>query len=140
MGTWGNVGSGAAAGSVAGPVGAVVGAGIGAFASIFGAKKQAHANTSAAKLQADAAHQALDYQRQQAAREQANFESTQHANYDQWAAKEHRLGSLGQLVGLRPREIPAYVPTTANAMLSAPIDYARPQQFRRGTAGQLIQD
>lgn len=110
---------------------ATVAAGAQAAASIYGAKKSADAakeaaatnagaQTTAAKLSTDAANHAadlgsqdnraaLDYTKQQAAQTQANFNATQRANYDQWAARQRAFGSLGDMVGLGPREIPGYV-------------------------------
>jgi hypothetical protein len=90
----------------------IIGAEIGAIAGLGGAKKQAKATQHAADLQSQAAAQALRFQQEQAARDQANFETTQHANYDQWAARENRLSTFGQMVGLPSRQIPAYQGTT----------------------------
>lgn len=73
---------------------------------------QARSSEQAAKLQAQAAAQALAFQREQARLDQARFEATQRANYDQWAAREKRLGTLGEMLGVGRREIPAYVPTS----------------------------
>ena len=106
-------------------------AGAGAGAQIYSANRTANANTEAAHLAADAANRAGDLQahaadeslaftRSEAARAQANFEATQHANYDQWAAREQRLSALGVLAGLAPRQIPGYVPTSAGGASGAP--------------------
>lgn len=87
------------------------------------AKTSADAQTSAAKLTTDAANHAADlgskdnqaalaYTKQQADQTQANFATTQRANYDQWVSAQRRLGSLGQLVGLGARDIPDFVPPT----------------------------
>lgn len=113
----GGAASGAGAGWMAGPWGALIGAGIGLFGSLFGAHKQSQgvqqqvdAAKYAADLQAKATAEALAYTRAQADREYAMAESTRHANYDQWAAAQRRLGTVGQMLGLGDRDIPAYVP------------------------------
>jgi hypothetical protein len=115
MGVGSGASGGALAGSVAGPIGTVVGAGLGAFASIFGAKKQSRSADRAAILQSQADAQALEVKKRQAALDQQRFESTQHANYDQWAARERRLSTLGEMLGRGPRDIPSYVPTSGTA-------------------------
>lgn len=110
---WGAVGTGAAAG-----------AGLYAAHLTSNAQKDA-ANTTAgaaghaADLQSQAAAQALAFTKEQAARDQAAAEATRKANYDQWAAKEGRLSSFGQMLGVGPRDIPGYVPIDANAPASA---------------------
>lgn len=119
-GTAAGVGTGGTALSTAAKVmgmtsgtGQVISSGIGAATQLYGAKKQADAANNAAGLQSEAAKQALDFAKTQATQEQANFEATQHANYDQYAARENRLSALGAYVGLPARQIPAYVPTTS---------------------------
>lgn len=106
--------------------GAVTGAGIQSHAAGSAADKQTQAANHAADVQGQSAHEALDFTKQQAERDQANFETTQKANYGQYAARQGRLSSLDQLVGLPARDIPAYVPTTqpASAITSPP---PRPQ-------------
>jgi hypothetical protein len=74
------------------------------------AQKQLEATKYAADAQAKAAAEALAFQRQQAAYDAVSAESTRAANYDQWAAKQQQLGSVGQALGLPARAIPAYVP------------------------------
>lgn len=119
-GVAGGAASGAAAGAMGGPVGIAVGAGIGALGSIFGGKQQSKAATKSAQIQSDAAlraaqlqaqgtDKALAFEREQAARDQANYEAAQRGNYDLNAARERRLGSLGAMLGFGGREIPAYV-------------------------------
>lgn len=100
-------------------------------ANIWGAKKQTSAQQNAAQIQADAAKETARIQAESAAKaaalqKQANDETLafskqqatygaqstevdRHANYDQWAAQQRRLGSIGEMVGLGPREIPGYV-------------------------------
>jgi len=95
-----------------------------AAASMYGASKAAGASERATTLQTSAAQQAalikaksdaeaLAWEKQQAAIQQQNFNATQRANYDQWAARENRMSSLGGLVGLPARNIPAYMQSTA---------------------------
>lgn len=93
----------------------VAAAAIGAAGLIGAAKISSNASKRSGDLQAAGADKALTFEQQQAARDQANFAATQKGNYDQWAAREGRLGSLGELVGMGHREIPGYVPTTAGA-------------------------
>lgn len=85
---------------------------------MYGASKSANAAKQGGWLQANAATESLAFQKQQAAAEQANFEATQKANYDQWRAKEVRMSQLGNLLGMPGRQIPNYVPTTAGAILN----------------------
>lgn len=89
---------GAAGGSAFGPWGAVAGAGIGLIGQIFGARSQAKAT-----------REALDFQKQQAQNSYLNNEVARRANYDQWAARSRRIGSIGEALGYGAREIPAYV-------------------------------
>lgn len=91
----------------------VAAAAIAGGAALGGSVIQARAAGKAAKLESQGADKTLLFQREQAARDQANFDATQKANYDQWAAREGRIGSLGELLGMAPRQIPGYVPTTA---------------------------
>jgi hypothetical protein len=97
-------------------------AGATAGAQIYGAHKQASATNKAAQLQTDAANRSADaqlqsdreqraYLEEQAKRDEARYETDRRANYDQWAAREGRIGSLASLVGMGPRQIPGYVPS-----------------------------
>lgn len=99
----------------------VVVAGIGLFGNWFGAKKQASAAEKAAQYQAAAAKytadlqekarkEALAFDASQATNAFENNEVARRSNYDSLAARERRLGFLGDEVGLGPREIPAYLP------------------------------
>jgi len=101
-------GSGIAAG------GAVAGGLINARSQGGAAKRQVEASNYAADLQDRAAREALEYQKQQAAEEARRYEIDRRANYDQWAAREGRLGSLSQIWGFGGRPIPGYVPGTPN--------------------------
>lgn len=74
------------------------------------AKRETEAANYAAQQQAKAAADALAFQKQQAAQDLAIAESTQHANYDQWAARQGRLSNLSVLTGAGKQNIPGYVP------------------------------
>jgi hypothetical protein len=75
----------------------------------------------AADVQAKSAAETLAFTKEQAAKDQAIAETTRRANYDQWRAREERMGSLGQLIGQGPRNIPDYVPLEAPG--AAATDY-----------------
>jgi hypothetical protein len=77
------------------------------------ADKQTQAANYAADVQSRSTADALKFQKEQALRDQERFEATQRANYDQWAAREGRLGTLGEMIGMGSRNIPGYVPVTA---------------------------
>lgn len=78
-------------------------------AAEHGADVQTTAANHAADLQSKAAADALAFQKQAAENDFKNQELTRQANYNQWAAREQRLSSFGQMLGLGPRDIPAYV-------------------------------
>ena len=99
----------------------VAAAAIAAGAEVFGASMQssaAHraslramqASNAQAKAQTEAANNAERFARQQAQNAYQNDEATRRANYEQWVARERRLGSIGASLGYGNREIPAYVP------------------------------
>lgn len=67
--------------------------------------------TNAATLQSKAAADALAFQKQSAENDFKNQELTRQANYNQWAAREGRVSTFGQMLGLPARNIPAYVPS-----------------------------
>lgn len=92
----------------AGVIAAIIAGSATAGGQIYAARKQGQSADKAAALQTTASHDALAFQKEEAARDQGNFETTQHANYDQWAARESRMGALGEMVGLGPRTIPPY--------------------------------
>lgn len=139
---------------------ALASAGGTAAAGIYGANKQAGAATNAAKLQTDAANHAADiqaaaanrsadvqkqmadetlaFQKQQA---EASFQASQVAskgNYDQWAAAQHRLSSVGEMIGMGPREIPGFVsqPDPFSSQATAPNSA---QTMPGGTSQQMPQ-
>lgn len=120
MGMFDDVARGAAAGSVGGPWGALIGAGVGLFGNLFGAHQQSKAASEAAQIEAAAQKYAADLQAKgqadalaftkgQAENAYQNSEAARHGNYDQWAAAQRRIGSIGSLIGMGPREIPGYV-------------------------------
>lgn len=74
------------------------------------AQLQTTAAGHAADLQAKAAADALAFQRQQAAYAAQTADATARANYEQWAARQHQLGSIGQQLGLPARQVPDYSP------------------------------
>jgi hypothetical protein len=79
-------------------------------AATQGAQITSDAATKAAQIKADSAAQALDFQKQQALLDAQRANATQQANYNQWAAQQGYRSSLGQMLGLPARQIPAYVP------------------------------
>lgn len=95
---------------MAAAVGPIVGAAIGGVGSIAGGKEMADAQRYAAQRQAESAAEALKYQKGQAAQDLASAQAASQGNYNQWAAREGRLSDLGQSIGLKPFNIPAYVP------------------------------
>lgn len=103
-------GAGTSVGSMFGPWGTVIGAGFDLFGTLFGANKQAESSRYAADISSRDNAAALAFMKRQAQNAYANSEAARRANYEQWAARERRLGSVGRLLGWGPREIPAYVP------------------------------
>src|SRR2546429_297363 len=79
--------------------------------NLFAANKQASAERYAADLQAKSIADALGFTKQQAEGDWRNQELTRRGNFDQWAATQGRLGTLGEMFGMRPRYIPPYVPS-----------------------------
>lgn len=146
MGLLDSIGTGAAAGSVGGPIGSIIGAGLGLFGSLFGAHEQSAAADKAAQIQADAARYAADqarqaneealaFQKAQADRDFQISETNRRANYDQWAAREARVGTLAQLAGLPARQIPAYVSLQTGSAPSGAVSAATTGV--KGTAADL---
>lgn len=115
---WAAVGTTAAAG------GALAAAKIGSNAYTKGAAQQTAATNYAADSQAKSNADTLAFQREQSARDLMMAESTQRANYDQWAAREGRLSSLGELIGAGPRNIPSYVPIGQSGGATSPVGAA----------------
>lgn len=91
---------------------ATVAAGAKVATDLYSTHKQVQAAEHATDVNAAANDKALAFSKEQAAADQARFEATQRANYDQWAAKQRASNSLRAIAGLGPVDIPAYVPTT----------------------------
>lgn len=68
-----------------------IGPGLQAATSIYGINTAANASEQAAQLSFKAAEDALAFQKQQAAQDQANYIASQQANYRQWLAQQERL-------------------------------------------------
>lgn len=117
MGVATAIGIGMAVGSI---VGSTVSASKQSSAAKESAKIGSDATTHAADLQSKANDDALTFQKQQASVDQQNQEQSRRANYDQWAARERRLSSFGQMVGLPSRDIPDYVASTPANYNSTP--------------------
>lgn len=90
------------------------------FGNLFGAYKQGEAADKSAAIMAASAKYSADLQAKAAADSLAfqygtaenayqNNEVSRRGNYDMWRARERRLGTIGEEVGLGPREIPEYV-------------------------------
>src|SRR6185312_13089287 len=98
----------------------------------YAADKQTAAAEQIAQAQQKSAADALAFQKQQAAQDLANAQAASRGNYDQWAARQGRLSTLGQMVGMSPFQIPAYVPIqsvpdpTAAPTNGAPAGYTNP--------------
>lgn len=102
-----------------------------ATAGIVGAKLSSDASGKAADLTTQAANHAADvqgqgakdtlaFQERAAQQDFLNAENAQHGNYDQFAARQGRLSTLGQMVGLKPFDIPAYRPLQQAPQTQAP--------------------
>jgi hypothetical protein len=74
------------------------------------AKLQTNAANHAADSQERSQAEALAFTRANAQSAYENDEKTRRANYDQWAARERRLGAWSESLGNDPRQIPDYVP------------------------------
>jgi hypothetical protein len=102
------------------PWGTILKTAIPAVTDLFGAHEQASAANNAAQLTTDAANHAADvqaasardaltFQRQSAENAFLNQEAARKATFDQWAAREARLGSIGARLGWGSRTVPGYV-------------------------------
>lgn len=105
----------------------------GSSAASRAAREQTQGANYAADIQARTNREAIEFQKQQAAEEARRYETDRQANYDQWAAREGRLGTLSQMWGFGNRPIPAYVPSRAGAssgtQATAPPAAGTPQAF-----------
>lgn len=112
-------------------LGPVIGAAIGVGGTVAATKMGNNANRKAAETQVgganyaadrqlEASREALAFQQQQAALAARQAEVDRRANYDQWAARERRLGSVSEMLGFGGRQIPDYVPG-ASGEFGAPM-------------------
>lgn len=90
--------------------GALVGGGVSAHAAGTASRAAGEAADRAAAREADAAGKAERFQRQQAEDTYRQSETDRRGNYDQWRARETRLGSIAEQLGYGARQIPDYVP------------------------------
>ena len=97
------------AGATAG--GAVASGAIQSRSATRGAQLQTQAANYAADQLAAANQREEQFKREQAQHDWENQETTRRANYDQWAARERRLGSIAERLGYGRRDIPGYVPS-----------------------------
>ena len=109
----------------------LIAAGSAGGTGIAAARMQSGAIRRAADTQTNAANYGADRQLE-ASRETERFnrEAAQHAwqqqetdrraNYDQWVARERRLGSIAERLGYGARETPGYVPSVNPNFASAP--------------------
>jgi hypothetical protein len=104
------IGAGTAIAGIVGGGAALTGAALQSHAAGSAADKQTAAANHAADVEAQSNREALAFQKQQAAYQAQQDEVNRRANYDQWAAKQRKVGSIGQMLGLGGTEIPAYVP------------------------------
>jgi hypothetical protein len=88
----------------------VIAAAIAAGGAVTGGVINARAAGKAGDKQLQANDAALQFSREQAETAYRSDEANRRANYDQWASSQQRLGSIGELLGFGPREVPAYVP------------------------------
>lgn len=95
------------------PWGSVINGGMNLFGNLFGAHEQVGAANHAADLQAQAAAEALAFQKAQSENAFQNSEAARQGNYGMYAAGQRRLQSAGEALGIpgaASMEIPAYVP------------------------------
>lgn len=99
--------------------GAVVSGAIGAHAAGSAAQVQAKASSDATAqqlqyerealaAQTKATDDSLAYTKQQAGQNRADAETTRQGDYEQWAAREGRLSTIGGMLGMPARQIPGY--------------------------------
>lgn len=100
----------------------VVAAIITGVAGLGAAKMVSDASDRAGKVTAKGTADTIAFEKEKAAQDLEMANSTQHANYDQWAAREGRMSSLGEMIGLPKRNIPAFqpIPGAAGSSTAAP--------------------
>lgn len=91
--------------------GAIAGGAMQSRAQGKAADKQTEAANRAAEIEAQSNRETLQFQREQAQHAWREAETARRANYDQWRAREGRLGSVGEMLGYGGRQIPDYVPS-----------------------------
>lgn len=98
-------------GTTAAIIGAIA-AGTSAGASIYAANKSTDAANTAATDQLQATNEGTALQAQNLDYQAAQNEINRQANYQQYAAREAKLGTIGQMLGFGPGygATPAYVP------------------------------
>jgi len=129
---WGAVAAGGAAAA-----GQIIGAKMQSGAAKTAAQLQTESANKGAELQAQSTREALDFQKAEAAKARQDAEVTRRANYDQWAAQQRRLGTLGQLLGLPSPEIPGYVPL-GDGTLGAAMPQNAPPTAPATTGAQSV--
>lgn len=102
---------GTAIAGVAGGAATIAAGKMGANAARRGAEESTRGANYAADRQLEASREAERFARQQAQQQWAQQEADRRANYDQWVARERRLGSIAEQLGYGRREIPGYVPS-----------------------------
>ena len=93
------------------------------------ARHQTNAANTAAQLEAQSQAEQLAFLREQADLAQRQAEVDRRANYEQWASREGRLGSVGQALGFGGRSIPGYVPSAGGSFGQPPAASATPGQL-----------
>lgn len=105
---------------IASGIGAIVGAHKQSKAATHAADLVSTATSHAADLEAEANAKELAFKQEQAKRDYMTAEANRRANYDQWRAREGRLGTLGEMIGQGSRQLPEYVPLPAYSETGAP--------------------
>lgn len=98
---------------------------------------QAQASDKAVTAQTTATDKALDFQKQQADLDAQRAEANRRGDYDSWAARERRVGTLGQMLGLPAREVPDYVPMPGTLQPSGSPQSSRTSANLMPTQGEV---
>lgn len=102
---------GTAIAGIATGTGAVVGAKMQSGAANRAARAQSQSANYGADRQLEASREAERFARAQAQAAYQQAEADRRANYEQWASRERRLGSIAESLGYGRRDIPGYVPS-----------------------------
>lgn len=89
-------------------------------ATIYATKQMADASDRAGKVTEKGTADTIEYTKQKDAQDRETANATAHANYDQWAAREGRLSTLGEMVGVGGRNIPAFAPMPGTGGTNTP--------------------